>query len=73
MDQFNEGLNKDEFNALHEKSIHAGAGRYTYKTSEESESPKSWEAIFYKSLLILFALAFFGRIIFYYGDNLWKH
>ena len=73
MEQFNEGLNKDEFNALKQKGSYSGPGKFTYTTKEEDESPRSLEAIFYKSLLILFALAFLSRIIFYYGDKLWKH
>ena len=73
MVQFNEGLNKDEYNLLKEKGLMAGSSKFTYKTSEEANSPKSKEAIIYKCLLVLFTLAFLSRIIFYYGDKLWKH
>ena len=73
MEQLKESLNEGDYNLIKEKGFIANSSKYTYKTSEEDESPNSWEAKLYKMILMLFIGALVIKIALFYVDKIFKH
>ncbi len=73
MEKFKESLNEGDYNLIKEKGFIASSSKYTYKTSEEAESPNSWEAKLYKMILMLFVGALVIKLALFFVDRIMKH